>query len=200
MDGPVSFILEGPEFECKCCGQCCHRDPYYLVSLLDIHNISMFLGLSPAEFFNRYCEVVDTPGGYRYSAIMAPDGCPFLKGSLCSIHFVKPIGCWVFPESSLLPVIYLKKSVTAIKDCGILSMHDDHRTLKSDLELQAARDIHFEATKEYFEKNREFEEKSWREATERLRKNLTDAKDMEKRAAALRDKADQAIRNAGLKQ
>ncbi len=128
-------FTDGPAFECGCCGQCCRRDPYYAVSLLDIRNISMGLKLSPGEFFGRYCAVIDTPGGFRYPAILAPDGCPFLRGALCAIHIVKPIGCWVFPESALIPVSILKKSVTAISDCAILSMADDDRPLKADLEL-----------------------------------------------------------------
>ncbi len=65
---------------------------------------AMSLGMSTMDFFNRFCDVVVTPGGFRYSVILAPNGCPFLKDKLCGIHFFKPIGCWVFPESSLLPV------------------------------------------------------------------------------------------------
>ncbi len=180
---------DGPSFECKCCGLCCKRDPYYAVSLLDIRNISMSLSMSTMDFFNRFCDVVVTPGGFRYSVILAPNGCPFLRDKLCGIHFFKPIGCWVFPESSLLPVRDLKKHVSAIPTCGILEMKDDDRPLDTDHVMLAARDIHFECTKAYFETHETLDEISWREATDLLCARLADPEDLEKRAEALRQKA-----------
>ena len=184
---------EAPEFKCKCCGLCCRRDPYYAISLLDIQNISMGLGLRPEIFFSKYCEIVTTPGGFRYSAILAPDGCPFVKEGLCGIHFVKPIGCWVFPESSLLPVTDLKKHVNAIPTCGILGMADNDQALKADYELLAARDVQFEHTKKYYEQHDGFEEKTWREATDRLIEKLGDAEEISRRAEAIRAKASALI-------
>ncbi len=185
-----------PKFECKCCGLCCKRDPYYAVSLLDIENISVGLGLRPEEFFSRYCSVVVTPGGFRYSVILAPEGCPFLKDKLCGIHSTKPIGCWVFPESSLLSVKELKRSVRAIMTCGILDMPDSEMPLATDYQLMAERDIHFEHTKDYFEKHDDFHEPSWKEATENLKKTLSDAEILSKRSKSIREKADEAIKNA----
>ncbi len=182
--------IDGPGFECGCCGQCCRRDPYYAVSLLDIRNISMCLGLSPDDFFGRYCAIIDTPGGFRYPAILAPDGCPFLKGALCAIHLAKPIGCWVFPESALMPVRDLKKAVTAIPTCAILGLPDDDRPLKADLELLAARDLHFEHTKRYFEAHDVFDNHSAQEATDRLIEKLADADELGRRARALRAEAE----------
>lgn len=181
---------DGPGFECRCCGQCCRRDPYYAISLRDIQNISNGLGLTPETFFNRYCDIVVTPGGFRYPVILAPDGCPFLKDRLCGIHSVKPIGCWVFPESALIPVTELKKSVIAIKDCSILSLPDDDRPLRADLELMAARDVHFEETKKYFEKHDSFEVTPWREATDMLVEKLHDLKDLNRRTNELRLKVE----------
>jgi Fe-S-cluster containining protein len=193
MESLRGAFIEGPEFACRRCGQCCRRDPYYAVSLLDIGNISASLGMAPQAFFDRFCAVVSTPGGFLYSAILAPDGCPFLKNGLCSIHFVKPIGCWVFPEASLQPLKALKKCVTAIGTCGLLEMPDIDRPLKADLELLAARDVHFEETKKYFEEHDDFDEPSWREATDRLVGKLRDAREIEKRSAELRAKAEALI-------
>ncbi|OPY28564.1 MAG: hypothetical protein A4E28_01449 [Methanocella sp. PtaU1.Bin125] len=187
-------FTDGPEFACGCCGQCCRRDPYYAVSLLDIRNISMALGMSPAGFFGKYCAVIDTPGGFRYPAILAPDGCPFLKGVLCAIHLVKPIGCWVFPESALLPVTLLKKSIIAIPTCAILALPDDDRPLKADPELLAARDLHFEHTKQYFEEHDAFDEPSWQAATDRLIEKLQDADELGRRSAELRAKAEAQVK------
>jgi uncharacterized protein len=164
------------------------RDPYYAVSLQDIRNISTALSMTPMDFFNRFCDIVVTPGGFRYSVILAPNGCPFLKNKLCGIHFFKPIGCWVFPESSLLPVRDLKKHVNAIPTCGILEMPDDDRPLDVDLGMLAARDIHFECTKAYFETHETLDEKSWLEATDILCEKLDDAEDIEKRAETIRQK------------
>lgn len=161
-----------PKFECKCCGLCCRRDPYYAVSLLDIDRISGGLGLRPGEFFGRYCGVVWTPGGFRYPAILAPEGCPFLKETLCCIHSFKPIGCRVFPESALLSVRELKRSVTAIPTCAILEMPDSEMPLATDYALMAERDLHFEHTKAYFEEHDDFDDASWAEAVKKLKKAL----------------------------
>lgn len=174
--------LACPEFACKCCGLCCKRDPYYAVSLLDIERISDGLGMRPIEFFGRYCGVVMTPGGFRYPAILAPEGCPFLKDKLCGIHLIKPIGCLVFPESSLLPVRELKRSVRAIATCAILDMPDSDMQLATDYTLMAMRDVHFEHTKAYFEEHEDFDEPSWAEATGRLKRALSDTDALEKRS------------------
>jgi Fe-S-cluster containining protein len=186
-------FLDGPEFACGCCGLCCRRDPYYAVSLLDVRNISLGLGMSPADFFRQFCAVVDTPGGFRYPVILAPDGCPFLRDNICRIHVVKPIGCWVFPESALLPVRLLKKSVTAIPTCAIAGLEDDDRPLKADLPLLAARDVHLEHTRKYFEEHDDFEEKPWREATDRLIERLQDADELARRSKELRTRADALV-------
>jgi Fe-S-cluster containining protein len=185
-----------PDFECECCGLCCQRDPYYAVSLLDIENIGRGLGMLPVDFFNRYCSVVETPGGFRYSVILAPDGCPFLKDKLCRIHSVKPIGCWVFPQSSMLPVTILKKSVRAIESCAILKMADSDLPLAVDHELMAKRDLQFERTKAYFEEHEDFDEPSWAEATDSLKKVLADADGLSRRSEAIRKKADDALKHA----
>lgn len=190
MPGCEETWTDGPEFRCGCCGLCCKRDPYYAVSILDIKNISAGLGMSPVAFFDRYCAVIDTPGGYRYPAILAPDGCPFLDGVLCRIHLVKPIGCWVFPESALIPVKDLKKGVRAIPTCGILSLPDDDRPLKADTELLAARDMHFEHTRRYFSEHDAFDETSWQDAADRLAEKLQDARELGRRSAEIRAKAD----------
>jgi uncharacterized protein len=188
--------IDGPGFACGCCGLCCRRDPYYAVSLLDIRNISMGLGLQATEFFDMFCAVVDTPGGFRYSVILAPDGCPFLKGKMCGIHLVKPIGCWVFPESALVPVRILKKSLTAIPTCAILSLPDDDRPLKADLDLLAARDVHFEHTRKYFAEHDDFEEKSWQGATDRLIEKLQDADELGRRSEELLAKAEALVKSS----
>lgn len=184
-----------PKFVCKCCGLCCKRDPYYAVSLLDIERISDGLGMRPVEFFGRYCSVVMTPGGFRYSAIMAPEGCPFLKDTLCDIHHIKPIGCRVFPESSLLSVSDLKRSVRAIDSCAILDMPDSEMPLATDYTLMAMRDVHFERTKAYFEEHEDFDEPSWAEATERLKKTLSDTEALIKKSEVIRHKADFIVAN-----
>ncbi len=68
-------------------------------------------------------------------------------------------------------------------------MKDDDRPLDADHILLAARDIHFECTKAYFETHETLDENSWREATDLLCVKLDDAEDIEKRAEAIRQKA-----------
>jgi hypothetical protein len=65
-------------------------------------------------------------------------------------------------------------------------MPDSDQPLDADLELMAARDIHFEHTKTYFEQHDTFEEKPWREATDRLIEKLRDAEEISSRATVLR--------------
>jgi hypothetical protein len=73
-------------------------------------------------------------------------------------------------------------------------MPDNDRPLKADLDLLAARDIHFEHTKKYFEGHDAFEEKSWHDATDRLIAKLQDADELGRRSQALREKAESRIK------
>jgi len=68
-------------------------------------------------------------------------------------------------------------------------MQDDDRPLDTDFVVLAARDIHFECTKAYFESHEALDENSWCEATDILCAKLDDAEDIEKRAEAIRQKA-----------
>lgn len=149
--------------------------------------------MSPSDFFNRFCAVVVTPGGFRYPVILAPEGCPFLKDKLCGIHSFKPIGCSVFPESSLLPVTILKRSVRAIESCAILALPDSGQPLKTDHELMAMRDLQFEHTKAYFEEHDDFDELSWVTAKDKLKNLIADSAELARRSQAVREKADKAI-------
>ena len=65
--------------------------------------------------------------------------------------------------------------------------------LKADLEMLAARDLHFEHTKRYFEEHDAFDEPSWREATGRLAAKLRDAEELGRRAAEIRARAETLV-------
>ena len=78
--------------------------------------------------------------------------------------------------------------------CGILDMSDSKMPLVTDYQLMAERDIHFEHTKEYFEQYQDLDEPSWRDATENLKKTLSDAEALGNRSKAIREKADEAIK------
>ncbi len=85
------------EFQSACqkCAECCstQRIP---VNLLDIFRISARLDISPDEFVVKYLELItDRDGEATYVIREMP--CPFLKGSLCSIHKIKPIVCKITP-------------------------------------------------------------------------------------------------------
>jgi hypothetical protein len=90
----------------------------------------------------------------------------------------------------------LKKAVTAIPSCAILALPDDDRPLKADLELLAARDVHFEETKKYFEKHDDFEEKTWQDSTDRLIEKLQDADELARRSRGLRAKAEALVKSS----
>lgn len=95
----------GPEdtfdFSCDRCGRCCRNREDILLSPHDLYRIAKYLGKTPKEIVETYCEwyIGDSsrvpiirllPKQYRKT-------CPFLSKDGCSIHPAKPNVCALFP-------------------------------------------------------------------------------------------------------
>ncbi len=87
---------------CSECGAWCCKgfdyvNWYVRYSLRDIVRICGKYNISIEKFLEKYVHLIDQ-GTYSIPVIKAIDGkCPFLRGTTCTIHDVKPIACRVFP-------------------------------------------------------------------------------------------------------
>ena len=101
-------------FNCRACGSCCRNRDDILLSPQDLFRASQQLGMSPQEFFDKYCEGYighssnipiirlrpkETPylATFRDPRKRATYTCPLLKNDKCIIHAEKPRVCSLFP-------------------------------------------------------------------------------------------------------
>jgi len=92
----VSF--DGIRFECQPgCTKCCEVSGYVYLTEEDLARAARHLGLSAAEFEQRY--VYRTKHMRRLRKPRSPRGkqCHFLTAEGCRIHPVKPVQCRLFP-------------------------------------------------------------------------------------------------------
>lgn len=89
------------KFHCNQCGKCCTYRDDIILSPRDIYKMSKELQMSPAVFFQEYCQshigdvsripiVTLRPVGKDYH-------CPLLKNNKCIVHRVKPAVCALYP-------------------------------------------------------------------------------------------------------
>lgn len=96
MSDPVSVARINFRFECQAgCINCCARPGEVFLTEEDRSRIAGRLGLTSAQFTERYCAPEDEEGP-RLS-IPNKASCHFLEASGCSIHDVKPLQCRTFP-------------------------------------------------------------------------------------------------------
>lgn len=87
--------MEGLRFRCiPGCTNCCTRRGYVYLTEADLRRAAEYLGLSPAEFEEKY--VYRTRHLLRLR-IPKHGGCHFLERGGCSIHPVKPSQCRLYP-------------------------------------------------------------------------------------------------------
>ncbi len=89
------------KFHCTMCGNCCFNREDILLSPKDIYNMSKESGISPDDFFKKYCEAY-IGGDSRIPIVrLKPRGtakkCPLLKNQKCRVHRAKPTVCAMFP-------------------------------------------------------------------------------------------------------
>jgi Fe-S-cluster containining protein len=94
LDAFVREVYEGVtrDIDCLSCAHCCRvmrieMDPE------DIERLAGRLGMSAAEFEERYTEP-DDDGARRIAAVP----CPFLEGNACSVYEDRPHDCMEFPH------------------------------------------------------------------------------------------------------
>ena len=136
----ISKITVGPDdtfrFHCTQCGKCCINRSDILLSPRDIYKASKHLGLTPLDFFQKYCETyIGDHSGIpivRLKPVGSDERCPLLKKRKCLIHAAKPSVCAMYPlgrymeqdkeafeagKSDAFSVRYLLKPI----DCGTKS-------------------------------------------------------------------------------
>lgn len=98
------WYAKGLRFECTQCGNCCRNHGGYDYVYLTEHELTeipRFLGLTRAEFLERYCE---KEPGYFVTIRTDSPACPFLtEGNRCGIYPVRPKQCatWPFWQENL---------------------------------------------------------------------------------------------------
>lgn len=89
------------EFDCDRCGKCCRNREDILFSPKDVFRIAKFLGRTPDEVIDTYCEVYIGENSRVPVVHLLPKPyrktCPFLPKDGRSIHPAKPNVCAIFP-------------------------------------------------------------------------------------------------------
>jgi Fe-S-cluster containining protein len=96
-DGRRIAGVDFMRFACqKGCTKCCARGGFVYLTESDLKRAADYLGMTPAEFENRYV--------IRYGRVLrlrrpprGQDHCQFLTPHGCSIHSVKPTQCRTYP-------------------------------------------------------------------------------------------------------
>ncbi len=101
--GNSHTVLEpGIRYVCQRCTACCKWPGDVRLESDEIPAIADFLGLSEADFLNRYTRLRTNRQGL--SLIEKPDHeCIMLDGNSCRIHPVKPAQCAGFPNKWNFP-------------------------------------------------------------------------------------------------
>lgn len=84
--------------DCTVCANCC-KTMTPIFSEEDIARISLYLNISPSEFFDQYLEIEEDTG----STVNRVLPCVFLVDNKCSIYDVRPIDCAEFPHHNKRP-------------------------------------------------------------------------------------------------
>lgn len=99
-------MIENPEppthYQCQRCGNCCRWPGFVKLGDAEISDVAAYLGLSEAEFIERYTRLRPRRDGLALTD--KPNGeCIFLDGNRCSIQAVKPDQCRAFPNGWNFP-------------------------------------------------------------------------------------------------
>ncbi len=90
-----TWYRDGLAFECRRCRGCCRGEPGFVwAAAKEVAGIATELGMSEADFRERYCREV----GGRTSLRERPDGdCVLLGPEGCLIYESRPVQCRTFP-------------------------------------------------------------------------------------------------------
>lgn len=89
-------IIDGYNFKCKRCGECCKWKGEVKLIPSDIQKISNYLSMDDNDFLKSYTK----DKGNRIILVDKPEtsACIFLKNNLCNIWNVKPKQCEDYPK------------------------------------------------------------------------------------------------------
>jgi len=120
-------VVSGKDLKCDCCGICCRTYSKVDVSITDIFNTAGYLGISPGEFFSRYCKVLSDSEDSSVFLLDIDGGCKFQKDNKCTIYPVRSDMCAMYPFNlmSLYTSQQLKKDLDRFESCFVCSLPDD---------------------------------------------------------------------------
>jgi Fe-S-cluster containining protein len=82
------------KIDCTNCANCCKTlSPQ--IDQTDIERIASFLGISEAEFIEKYLKII---GENNYEMNSLP--CPFLEENKCTIYDIRPTVCREYPHTN----------------------------------------------------------------------------------------------------
>jgi Fe-S-cluster containining protein len=120
-------VVSGRDLKCDCCGTCCRAYSKVDVSITDIFNISGYLGISPDEFFAKYCKTMSDAVDSSVFLLDIDGGCKFQKDNKCTIYPVRTDMCAMYPFNlmSLYTSQQLKRDLKRFETCFVCSLPDD---------------------------------------------------------------------------
>ena len=75
-------------FHCKACGKCCKNREDVLLTPYDLFRIARYLGRTPSEIVDKYCDTYMGPDSHlpvvRIKPVPPDNSCPFLRWELSS--------------------------------------------------------------------------------------------------------------------
>jgi len=93
-EGP--WYRDGLHFDCTRCGKCCTgRDGFVWLTLADMADLAVFLGLTLDDFIRKHVWLVD--GEYVLKKQAKGGDCIFLKDKQCTVYGGRPQQCRTFP-------------------------------------------------------------------------------------------------------
>jgi Fe-S-cluster containining protein len=100
------------EIDCRTCANCC-RKIQPVLDQNDVEKLSKGLGLSVAQFKDRYLVEDDEHGKYRFNKMP----CPFLKGNICSCHAYRPKDCVSYPHLHKKDFVF--RLISVVGNCSV---------------------------------------------------------------------------------
>ncbi|HMK48356.1 MAG TPA: YkgJ family cysteine cluster protein [Methanocella sp.] len=120
-------VISSKDLYCGNCGTCCNV--YGLVDLhvTDLFRISEYLGMSPEEFFEQYCIVINDQDGNTAFSMNINGGCMFRADGRCSIYPVRSDTCALYPFNYVCVNLStaIKKEIACYQQCFVHSLDEN---------------------------------------------------------------------------
>ena len=100
------------EIDCRTCANCC-REIQPVLDQKDAQKFSKGLGISFAQFKDRYLVKDDQSRKYRFNETP----CPFLKGNICSQYAYRPKDCASYPHLHKKDFVF--RLIGVVNNCSI---------------------------------------------------------------------------------